>query len=112
MKKADRERIERIKRGPCIACLVRAGQGLMPDMYIQHGCDAHHLLSGGRRRGHDATIALCPWHHRAVATEHQPAPLLRGIFGPSLMNGAKVFRDAYGTDEELLQLQEELLSGL
>ena len=110
MKKADRERIERIKNGPCMACLTWARNGQMPGILVQHGCDAHHLLSGGRRRGHDATIALCPWHHRAVATEHQPAPMLRGILGPSLMDGSKVFREAYGTDEELLRLQSEWIA--
>ena len=36
--------------------------------------------------------------------------MLRGILGPSLMDGAKVFREAYGTDEELLRLQSEWIA--
>jgi hypothetical protein len=30
-------------------------------------------------------------------------------FGPSLMDGSKLFREAYGTDSELLALQKRLL---
>lgn len=107
--KGQAERIDRLKRGECVCCWINRQQG-RPTAYFG-GCDAHHLLSGGRRRGHGYTIAGCPWHHRGVkpydqmtnaqATEH---------FGPSLAHGSKPFHAIYGTDDELLALQEQLLA--
>jgi hypothetical protein len=90
-----------IKEGRCVACYLRA--------QFNDGCDAHHLLSGGRRRGHLFTIGLCAWHHRGVPDMHCTVKEMRELFGVSLMDGSKLFRDAYGTDDELLQLQKEVL---
>lgn len=90
-----------VKEGPCLACLIFTGKKFL-------GCDAHHLLSGGRRIGHLATIGLCPWHHRGVAEFFAPFHL-RECIGPSLMDGSKLFRAAYGTDAELLALQNQVL---
>lgn len=100
--KAEAERIEAVKSGPCLACLIRTGQRV-------NGCDAHHLLSGGRRIGHLATVGLCAFHHRGVPDWGCTVKEMRETYGPSLMDGSKVFRDAYGTDAELLQLQNEIL---
>lgn len=91
-----------VKEGPCLACLIFTGKKY-------RGCDAHHLLSGGRRIGHLATIGLCLFHHRGVPHPHYSASMTREIFGPSLMDGSKLFRAAYGTDAELLALQKQVL---
>lgn len=92
-----------VKEGPCLACLIRSGERMI-------GCDAHHLLSGGIRIGHLATIGLCVWHHRGMPImDGHGADVCRKVFGPSLMDGSKLFRDAYGTDDELLQMQKEVL---
>lgn len=60
----------------CIACRER-GFGYVPP-------DIHHLLSGGVRIGHDATIPLCAHHHRG----HAPAGMTQAqaalVLGPSL----------------------------
>lgn len=90
-----------VKEGPCLACLIFTGQQY-------RGCDAHHLLSGGRRIGHLATIGLCEWHHRGVSLACNP-PVTRKHLGPSLMDGSRLFRAAYGTDAELLSLQKQVL---
>jgi hypothetical protein len=100
--KEEADWIVAIKTHNCVACEV---QGLDNPF---EGCDAHHLLSGGRRIGHDATVGLCPWHHRAVPV-WSDAKRTRSAYGPSLMDGSKLFRDAYGTDDELLALQKRLL---
>lgn len=55
------------------------------------------------------TIGLCAWHHRGVVYTGFTAPLLRSYYGPSLMDGSKMFRDFYGSDDELLALQKRLL---
>lgn len=90
-----------VKEGPCLACLMWSGSDV-------GGCDAHHLLSGGIRIGHLATIGLCAWHHRAVPGDRSVA-WMRKHWGPSLMDGSKLFRAAYGTDAELLALQKQVL---
>lgn len=92
-----------VKEGPCLACLIHDGRRYL-------GCDAHHLLSGGRRIGHMATVGLCSWHHRAVPPySGHSAKTCRELFGPSLMDGSKLFHEAYGSDEELLAMQKEFL---
>lgn len=71
------------------------------------GCDAHHLLSGGRRVGHAATVALCPWHHRGIPPfDAMSQKQATEMFGPSWELGSKPFRAMYGSDDELMNVQE------
>ena len=102
--KADRARFDAIKAGPCIPCLKRgidlSGQGLV---------EVHHLLSGGRRRGHRYTIGACLWHHRAVTFWGCTHAEMRFHYGPSLAEGSKPFHDAFGSDDALLAKQDALL---
>lgn len=107
--KAESQRIERLKTGECLCCWINRQQG-RPTAYFG-GCDAHHVLSGGRRIGHMATLALCPWHHRALRPyEAMTDAQATEMFGPSLALGSKPFHVLYGTDEELLALQQQLLA--
>ena len=102
--KAEQARFDAIKAGPCLACMQRGidltGQGLV---------EVHHLLSGGRRIGHMATIGLCSWSHRGVVFEFHSHAEMRETYGPSLAEGSKPFRAAFGTDAELLAIQNALL---
>lgn len=100
--KEEAARIVAVKEGPCLACLIRNGEEIL-------GCDAHHLLSGGRRIGHMATIGLCAWHHRGVPDEATPASLMRQELGPSLMDGSLRFMQEYGPNHILLEKQNRLL---
>lgn len=101
--KGEAARIVTAKEGPCMACLSRAMRGDMAWSFIVHGCDYHHTKSGNIRRGHMAGFALCTWHHRGHPVwSHERS---RKTYGPSLMDGSKLFRDAYGTDDELIVLQ-------
>lgn len=100
---AQAERFGQIKAGRCLACWRRG--------IVTIGCDAHHLLSGGRRIGHEASIALCRWHHAGYPFDGETPPRMHMLYGPSLMCGSKTFRAAYGTDDELLALQERMLRG-
>lgn len=105
--KAERAHIERIKHGLCVCCVRNMPRGLQ--RADQEGCDAHHVLSGGKRRGHLYTLGLCPWHHRGICPGIYPgtAAATRAL-GPSLANGSKPFHDTYGTDDQLLELQATL----
>jgi hypothetical protein len=102
--KAEQARFDRIKAGPCIACLQLgidlSGQGLV---------EVHHLLSGGRRRGHEFTIGLCCWSHRGVPFEFCTHEEMRYHYGPSLAEGSKPFHARFGSDAELLATQNRLL---
>lgn len=101
--KEEAARIVAVKEGPCIACFIHCHEYL-------DGCDAHHILSGGRRIGHMATIGLCAWHHRGVPYEGCTASVMREELGPSLMDGSLRFRQAYGTNEALVNMQNEYLA--
>lgn len=57
MTKAEKEWCDRIVNFGCIACWL--------DGYSGTPAEIHHILSGGRRKGHMFTIPLCsPGHHR------------------------------------------------
>lgn len=103
--KAEQKRFDCMKEmGICIACMLR---GTQPD-YPQH-VEIHHLLSGNRRIGHMATVSLCCWHHRAVPPFGWGDAEALDYLGPSLAKGSKPFRAAFGTDAELLTIQNGIL---
>lgn len=97
----EQARFDRIKAGNCMACAQRgidlSGQGLV---------EVHHLLSGGRRIGHMATVGLCSWHHRAAPFWGHSHAEMRDHYGPSLAEGSKPFRAEFGSDAELLGMQD------
>lgn len=104
--KREAERIVACKEGPCCACHVweqKTGRS------IHGGNDFHHMKSGNLRRGHRFGIGLCAWHHRMVPLDGYRTTEMSAYYGPSLMEGGKAFRQAYGTDEELLALQDQLI---
>ena len=87
MTRQEKRRIGILKMVGCIICK-------------QSPCHAHHLLSGGVRRGHLYTIGLCSGHH----TE--------GFMGTgtSYHGNKKLFHKLYGTDDELLAENNLLIS--
>lgn len=96
--KAQQARFDAIKASGCIVCALRGLNRVYPEI--------HHLLSGGRRRGHDFTIGLCPWHHRAVPFgDWMNHARCRADLGPSLAEGSKTFHAEHGSDEYLLAAQ-------
>lgn len=107
--KAEAARIVAVKEGPCLACLQLVEQGRLQDFKAHVGCDYHHLLSGGRRRGHFFGIGLCAYHHRGVPDWGCSPAEMRETYGPSLMDGSRLFHEAYGDDESLLARQDALL---
>lgn len=95
--------------GACMACESLRAIGMSGcDM---DGVDFHHLLSGGRRRGHMFGLGLCQHHHRAVPLEGVTPKQMRVLFGPSLMDGSKRFAQVFGDDEALLERQRVYLEG-
>lgn len=103
--KAHVARFEAIKSIGCVACRKR---GLA--MFCGP-TECHHLLSVGKRRGHDATIPLGSWHHRSVTWRTLTAKQMTEQFGPSLSRGSKLFHAEFGTDDELLDETNRLILG-
>jgi hypothetical protein len=90
----------------CVACFVEIGANRLPEI--------HHLTStgrhGGPRAGHQATVGLCPWHHRGVPLDNHNARDTEHILGPSLARTPRAFRHRYGVDDALLELQNRRLT--
>lgn len=97
------------KLGPCMACVARLAQGELAARHVVVGCEYNHCKSGNRRRGHRFGYALCIWHHRGHPLRDWTAAWTRKVYGPSLMDGSALFHRVYGTDDELIELQDEWL---
>lgn len=98
--RADRNRFDIIKRHTgCLACLIEG---------FENGqAEVHHLTSGFRREGHQATIGLCCWHHRGIPpTMEMTRTTARYEFGPAFSDGRRPFAARYGEDSLLLELQD------
>jgi hypothetical protein len=107
MNKADQKRLDIIHRLPCMAC-------------VQEGCqqpnktEAHHLVDKGYRKhsgGHQATIPLCGWHHRAEPAWGSSLKGMAGYYGPSMKLESKRFAKKYGTQRKLLAQIDSVISG-
>ena len=107
--KAEKARLQKLHELPCLCCQMIGVDQPSPTT-------AHHLLSGGRRRGHMFTVNICEWHHYA-----RPVVITRGsmlgrtdewmieTYGPSLILGSRAFHEAFGSDDELLSKANALL---
>lgn len=91
----------------CICCMQRG---------IRSECEKHHLLTTGRhgtgkRLGERHTVGLCSYHHRgAAAVGRVAAEQMREQYGPSYADEARAFREAFGDDAALLEIQDEAIS--
>jgi len=91
---SQRSRWDLLRDYGCICCRKK---GL-----IRHP-EIHHLLSGGRRMGHDHTIPLCPWHHRGEPmTIDSTKKTTEAWLGPSLAESLIRFNHIFGSETELL----------
>ena len=104
--KAEAERMSKMKeQGICMACYQI---GIKGNQYIE----IHHLLSGNKRIGHMATVSLCPWHHDAkFSIDAMTLKNMVEVYGPSFHKHKRAFRSRYGSDAELLAMQNEMLHG-
>jgi RecA-dependent nuclease len=101
--------VEDAKDCCCIPCHVWSTAGHMPAAHIATQSAWDHKKSGNIRRGHRKGFANCDWHHQAIVPDGWTHARMRAHFGPSLMDGSKLFARTYGSDDELIALQLELL---
>ena len=99
--KRESDYIERCKTGPCVACHVIG--------IVTIGGDFHHTKSGNMRRGHMFGMCLCGWHHRGLVHDGWTHKAMRDVYGQSLMDGSRLFHLTYGSDDDLIALQRELI---
>jgi len=104
-KKATKEEIKRmdtISSLGCIACILDGALVVNPG-------EIHHLIDGGKRIGHHATVSLCSFHHRGIPPDGMSTNEATEMFGPSLALNGRAFRERYKKDAELLAFQNSLL---
>ena len=78
----------------------------------------HHLVEGGRRIGHHATIYLAPWYHLGQPPQVKRGGVVRQLtveeathtYGPSLYHDRRAFERRFGTEQQLLADQDELIA--
>lgn len=112
--KVEGQYIERVKLRPCVACTLRVSWGVLDPSLAWKWGEFDHLKSGNVRRGAAVGICLCAWHHRAVPCEYAPGKFrsseeMEQIWGTSKAQGSALFHETYGTQEELLEVQQWLL---
>lgn len=93
MTNKDRQHLGRLAALGCIACYLQGTPGTPAEI--------HHPRAGtgvGMKASHKQAIPLCPAHHRGTA---HPAV-------PSIHLAKLAFIDAFGTEQELLQLVQQL----
>ena len=107
--KAESIHIDRVKRAGCVCCIAQ-GYPHNPDGPC---VEAHHLLSGSLRIGHEATVGLCLWHHKArLIVQGWSFAEHRAHLGPSLLEGSVPFHDHFGDDDALLQMAADAVEAL
>lgn len=99
---AEQKRFGKIVDYGCLACRAEKVEQ-------RQATEAHHLLSGGKRRGHRFSIPLCSWHHRGIPQPGWNVATTREIFGPSLRLESRTFHARYGTDDELLAIVNRVI---
>ena len=104
-------RFHAIKIIGCLACRKNESLGFV---MIAACAEIHHHnfggKAGGKRLGDECTSGLCPWHHRGVP----PFPRMTKtqatkLYGPSMAEQSKLFRETYGDDETRLKEQNDLI---
>lgn len=108
---AHRARFAAMQAIGCVICTVYFEAPGTPGQ-------VHHLLSGGKRIGHDATIYLHPWFHageppttrRGGVVRQQTIAEATKLYGPSLAHDRPAFEARFGTEQELLEMQNDLIA--
>lgn len=96
-------RFARLQRIGCVACLLEE---------INSQADIHHIVDKGYRKhsgGDEATIPLCPYHHRGMVPDGMTRIEAEALYGPSLANSKREFVQRFGSERALLLFVEHLL---
>lgn len=97
------ERIAAAKRLGCIACVFDSRS---PNA---GGHPTYHHFVYGKRRGHAWGVCLCAWHHLGECLPGETTSSMTEKYGPSLAKGSATFHLHYGSDQELMDRQQDRL---
>lgn len=103
MAKSDaiKRRFDAMKRTGCIPCLLE-------NLADSHG-EIHHIVDGAYRQGDQFTYSNCSWHHRGIPWQGMELEDMRHTLGPSLRLQSRDYRERYGDEGTLLQVQNYVL---
>jgi hypothetical protein len=99
--KAERKRMDQFRDVGCIPCRI---EGKYRPTTVQH------VVTCGRREGHGATYGSCEWHHQGIPVLGKSVAELTELLGPSLALDAREFHKRYGTEGQLVAMQNLLLA--
>lgn len=118
--KLERAHMGRCKRGPCVPCLVGVSVGLVDPADACRGGESddghdlpmmefNHCKRGNMRRGHLEGFATCLWHHHGSQQLYRLGlgkEEARARWGPNLFDNAKEFHATFGSDDDLIAVQD------
>lgn len=122
-KASEKDHMMACKVTVCIPCLIGVSIGLIdPAHAVRGGEDVdgmplemvtyQHCTSGNRRRGHLAGYGCCMWHHFGSQQLHALGMSRKDAaarWGPNLFDNGRLFRETFGTDDELIEAQALVL---
>lgn len=107
---AERLRFERIREIGCLACLQDRRYSVPEINHIAEGGRRRgKQRGGGRHQGHSNTYGICGWHHRGVTPDGWSTAYAEAHFGPSMARNPRAFRERFGSHDELLARQNQLI---
>lgn len=105
--KSEQARFDNMKDLGCIACILDGKHKPFENPNFEP--EIHHMLSGNKRIGHEATVPLCTFHHQGVAHFGMTCARLLDEVGPSWHKHRREFRKRYGSDAELIETVNKYL---
>lgn len=100
---AEQKRFDSIQERGCVPCFLESC--LQGRKWVPEPCDIHH--SDGQE--HMQTYGNCPWHHRGIRKNELDMLEMQNIFGPSMARNPARYRARYGTEPDLVAIQNTML---
>jgi len=104
---ADERRFDAITEIGCIPCMIEGIAGTPAE--VNHATVCGRRVSSPHRSEHQNTYGACAYHHRAVHNGKLSLAELSRRCGPSLALNRRDYHDRYGSELELVQLQDALI---
>lgn len=106
----EKVRINAMLKAGCVMTMVRQERNL--PVPASGKIEVHHLIEGNKRLGHWWTIALHSWWHRGVPPRGMTKEEARALYGASLSDGRKAFRESHGFDDRDLWVEAQTRLGM
>jgi len=100
---AENKRFDQIQQRGCVPCYLEAK--LQSRVWLVEPCDIHHTEG----QNHSLTYGNCPWHHRGLRKIGVAEWIMVENFGPSMAKSPKAYRARYGSESDILAIQNKML---